>query len=55
MQLSERYPLYVASSKPLVFADQILEYFDLAGFFTRTFARTSMAPWQTKVSCFNTP
>ncbi|MBL6815428.1 MAG: HAD hydrolase-like protein [Pseudomonadales bacterium] len=36
-QLSERYPLYVASSKPLVFVDQILEHFDLAGFFTRTF------------------
>ena len=36
-QLSERYPLYVASSKPLVFVDQILKHFDLAGFFTRTF------------------
>lgn len=36
-QLSGRYPLYVASSKPLVFVDQILERFDLANFFTRTF------------------
>ena len=35
--LSERYQLYVASSKPLVFVDQILEHFGLDGFFIRTF------------------
>ena len=35
--LSERYRLYVASSKPLVFVDQILEHFGLDGFFIRTF------------------
>ena len=35
--LSGRYLLYVASSKPLVFVDQILEHFGLDGFFIRTF------------------
>lgn len=35
--LVERFPLYVASSKPLVFVDQILEYFSLDGFFVQTF------------------
>ena len=37
VSLSERYRLYVASSKPLVFVDQILEHFCLDGFFIRTF------------------
>ena len=36
-KISNQYPLYVASSKPLVFVDQILEHFGLAGFFTGTF------------------
>jgi len=36
-KISNEYPLYVASSKPLVFVDQILEHFGLAGFFTGTF------------------
>jgi phosphoglycolate phosphatase len=35
--LSDRYPLYVASSKPLVFVDRILEHFELDQFFVRTF------------------
>ena len=49
--LSERYQLYVASSKPLVFVDQILEHFSLDGFFIRTL----MDRWQTKARCFDTP
>lgn len=35
--LAGRVPLYVASSKPLVFVDQILEHFGLDGFFAQTF------------------
>ena len=35
--LSSRYPLYVASSKPLVFVDQILHHFELDGYFAQTF------------------
>lgn len=35
--LSARYPLYVASSKPLVFVNQILQHFDLSQFFYQTF------------------
>ena len=35
--LSARYPLYVASSKPRVFVDQILQHFDLSQFFCQTF------------------
>ena len=35
--LAGRIPLYVASSKPLVFVDQILAHFSLDGFFTQTF------------------
>lgn len=35
--LSALCPLYVASSKPLVFVDRILEHFELERFFTRTF------------------
>ena len=41
-QLSERYPLYVASSKPLVFVDQILEHFGLDGFSLEPLVRTLM-------------
>lgn len=37
MSLADKYPLYVASSKPLVFVDRILEHFELAHFFVRTF------------------
>lgn len=36
-QLSSRYPLYVASSKPLVFVEQILQHFSLDRFFAGTF------------------
>lgn len=35
--LAGRVPLYVASSKPLVFVDQILQHFSLDGFFAQTF------------------
>ena len=35
--LAEKYSLYVASSKPLVFVDQILQHFELDGYFQRTF------------------
>jgi len=35
--LAGRVPLYVASSKPLVFVDQILQHFSLNGFFAQTF------------------
>jgi phosphoglycolate phosphatase len=37
MSLAGKYPLYVASSKPLVFVDRILAHFELAQLFVRTF------------------